>query len=105
MYEIPSLLDFCRRHGNKWRGATTYLRLMGWRATKRRILSELYPARSNDYQSWLARYGTPGGREISAIRAHIETLADRPRLSIVMHAHDTPAGSLRSSLDSVIDQL
>ena len=31
----------------------TYLRLMGWRATKRRILSELYPSRSRDYEAWL----------------------------------------------------
>jgi len=104
MYEIPSLLDFCRRHGHKWRGAVTYLRLMGWRATKRRILSELYPSRSKDYESWLARYGTLTGDEISAIGTHIAALAWRPRISIVMHAHNTPAGNLRSSLDSVIDQ-
>jgi len=77
---------------------------MGWRATKRRILSELYPSRSRDYEAWLALYGTLTGREISAIRAHIGSLAFRPRISIVMYASNTPSASLRVALNSVIDQ-
>lgn len=57
------------------------------------------------YDRWVREFDTLSDRDRVLIRAHIDRLAYRPLISIVMPAYDTPAWLLECSIDSVRAQL
>jgi GT2 family glycosyltransferase len=57
------------------------------------------------YNAWIKRYDTLHRGERRAIRSHINTLAERPLISIVMPVYNPSATHLRKALDSVRIQL
>jgi glycosyltransferase involved in cell wall biosynthesis len=58
-----------------------------------------------DYATWIKRYDTLRRSDRREIRAHIETFATRPLISIVMPVYNSTAVHLRAAIDSVRAQL
>ncbi|MFO1127572.1 MAG: glycosyltransferase family 2 protein [Rhodospirillales bacterium] len=57
------------------------------------------------YMKWIAAYDRLGRGDRGAIRRHIETLAVRPRISVVMPVYDPDPAHLRAAIASVRAQL
>lgn len=86
--------------------ALTYLRRNGWAATRERLTGE-FRRRSGrlDYATWIRLYDTLHDSDRRAIRAHIATLAERPRFSVVLPQAGADCAALERTLDSLRDQI
>lgn len=62
-------------------------------------------ADSADYREWVARHDTLRDADRKAIRAHIGRMAERPLISLILVARETPEPLLREAITSVITQL
>ncbi|OYD82297.1 hypothetical protein CHT98_21315 (plasmid) [Azospirillum brasilense] len=97
------VLDHVRRH--RPLPVLTHLWRHGWTATKQRVLQEMQPGKTADYETWIRLYDALVPEELAAIRADVARLARRPLISVVMPVHNTPESFLREALDSVLGQL
>ena len=57
------------------------------------------------YDTWVEAYDTLTDHDRRAIRAHIEQMARKPLISVIMPVYNTPAQWLSRALDSVLSQL
>ncbi|MCG6205022.1 glycosyltransferase [Rhodopseudomonas sp. HC1] len=62
-------------------------------------------ARETLYDRWVREFDTLTDKDRQLIRAHINRLGDKPLISIIMPAYETPAWLLERSIDSVRAQL
>ena len=60
---------------------------------------------SRNYQKWIRMYDTLTEEDRRAIRAHIEYLAYKPLISVIMPTYNTPEPWLRRAIESVRNQL
>jgi GT2 family glycosyltransferase len=58
-----------------------------------------------NYQKWIRMYDTLTEEDRRAIRAHIEYLAYKPLISVIMPTYNTPEPWLRRAIESVRNQL
>jgi O-antigen biosynthesis protein len=73
-----------------------------------RLKRQLIRARSGakiDYETWILQNDTLGDHDRSLICAHIASLQNRPKFSILMPVYNTPAQYLQEAIDSVLGQL
>jgi O-antigen biosynthesis protein len=73
-----------------------------------RLKRQLVRARSGatiDYQNWILRNDTLSDDDRSLIRAHIASLQNRPKFSILIPICTTPVQYLREAIDSLLGQL
>lgn len=63
------------------------------------------PSVHEDYANWLARFGSLGEADRVAIRAHVQALAWKPLISILMPVYNPQERWLRAALESVLNQL
>ena len=60
---------------------------------------------AESYSAWVKQHDTLTAEDISAIRRHIETLAHKPRISVVTPVYDTLIPHLQEMLHSLAGQL
>ena len=83
--------------------ARTSLKTSGIGGLKRRFLE--WAQAASDYQCWIRAYDTLSEAERAAIRRHIDRLAYKPLISVVMPTYNTPEKWLRLAIESVRKQL
>jgi glycosyltransferase involved in cell wall biosynthesis len=81
------------------------LRLRSYIATGTHLVQELRGSNDAAYQDWIARYDTLDDFDRDAIKRHIDRLAHRPLISVIMPVFNTPERFLRDALESVLNQL
>ncbi|HLN98555.1 MAG TPA: glycosyltransferase family 2 protein [Pyrinomonadaceae bacterium] len=79
------------------------LRTDGMRGLKQRIGNKI--DLGYEYVDWVNRYDTLTFADRAAMRRHIERLAYRPLISLIMPTYNTPEKWLRLAIDSVKKQL
>ena len=76
----------------------------GWRTTFRRAWTYAPRERRAEYQRWISRHAlTPAAR--ARLRADVETLSWRPRVSVITPVYNTPAAWLDACIASVREQI
>jgi glycosyltransferase involved in cell wall biosynthesis len=83
--------------------ARTSLKTSGVSGLKRRFLERARSA--SDYQRWIRAYDTLSEADRAAIRQHIDRLAYKPLISVVMPTYNAAEKWLRLALESVRKQL
>ena len=83
--------------------ARTSLKTGGINALGRRFLERARA--TSDYQRWIGAYDTLSDTDRAAIRRHIDRLAYKPLISVVLPTYNTPEKWLRLALESVRMQL
>ncbi|MGN6470406.1 MAG: glycosyltransferase, partial [Rhizobiaceae bacterium] len=63
------------------------------------------PGGSGTYDDWIARHDFDEKRDADAVRAAVEALADRPKISVIMPVYNTPANLLEEAIGSVAAQI
>ena len=58
-----------------------------------------------DYRNWVEAYDTLTDADRALILRHIDTLVQRPLISVVMPTYNTPEAYLRRAIESVRRQL
>ncbi len=81
----------------------TSLKTGGVSGLTRRLLEQAQAA--SDYQRWIGAYDTLSEADRAAVRRHIDRLAYRPLISVIMPTYNTPEKWLRLAIESVRKQL
>jgi GT2 family glycosyltransferase len=78
-----------------------------WQLQLRWLLYYVFPSyiSPRNYQKWIRMYDTLTEEDRRAIRAHIEYLAYKPLISVIMPTYNTPEPWLRRAIESVRNQL
>ncbi|HDY7437546.1 TPA: glycosyltransferase [Vibrio vulnificus] len=58
-----------------------------------------------DYGQWLEKYGQLSTEQTQQVVARIESLANKPKISVLMPVYNAPVGYLREAIESVCSQL
>jgi GT2 family glycosyltransferase len=87
------------------RGLRRAARIAWWAVTPLSLLRRLAVLREVDpYARWVCEYDTLTEGDRAAIHRHIDELARRPLISVIMPVYDTPERYLRESIESVLGQ-
>lgn len=70
----------------------------------RSVIEPQYPT-ARSYRSWIAAHDTLSDADCAAIKAHVEEMARKPLISVVMPAYATPEPWIRAAVESVRRQL
>jgi len=95
-----------------WALGRMYLKLYGLKGFLKSAIKAVKRAHTfatyvspQDYQQWIRMYDTLDEGDRRAIRAHIERLAYKPLISVIMPTYNTPEPWLRRAIESVRNQL
>lgn len=101
----PQTRQSLRRPG-ALKAAVAHLQEQGLRRTVLRVRQELSRgATTADYRSWVEAYDTLSDGDRAAVRRHVAELHGRPVVSVVVPTYRSDPTTLRSALDSVVQQL
>ena len=79
-------------------------RTEGFKVARRRLLLQ-EQTDATDYVQWVKLYDTLTANDHSGIRHHIDRLASKPLISIIMPTYNTPEEWLVAAIESVCQQL